>query len=59
VYYIYNGPAIDLISTIDIYDKLVIDRGEIKKIHFNVYHVVVKENKIHHLFFFFFTSHYL
>jgi hypothetical protein len=23
----HNGPAIDLISTIDNYDKLVIDRG--------------------------------
>jgi hypothetical protein len=50
---IHIGLAIDLISTIDIYDKLFIDRGFflIKKIHFNVYHVVVKENKIHHLFF--------
>jgi len=24
----HNGPAIDLISTIDNYDKLVIDRGK-------------------------------
>jgi len=44
VYYIHNGPAIDLISTIDIYDKLVIDRGEIKNKSILMYiHVVVKE----------------
>jgi hypothetical protein len=29
-YVIHNGPAINLISTIDIYDKLVIARGKIK-----------------------------
>jgi hypothetical protein len=41
---IHNDPAISLISTIDIYDKLVIARGIFfKKIYFNVHHVVVKE----------------
>jgi hypothetical protein len=42
---IHNGPAVNLISTIDIYDKLVIASGKKKKeIYFNVHHVVVKEN---------------
>jgi hypothetical protein len=41
---IHNGLAINLISTIDIYDKLVIFRGYLKKIYFNVYHVVEKNN---------------
>jgi hypothetical protein len=51
---IHNGPAINLISTIDIYDKLVITNGKIKKlIYFNVHHVIVKE-KIHEFFFSFF-----
>jgi hypothetical protein len=45
MYVIHNGPAINLIPTIDIYDKLVIARGILKKIYFNVHHVVVKEKK--------------
>jgi len=55
---IHNGPAINLISTIDIYDKLVITIGFfIKKFYFNVHHVVVKE-KIHDfiLFSFFYIT---
>ncbi len=43
-------------STIDIYDKLVIARGIIFKIYFNVHHVVVKE-KIHDFVFIF--LHYI
>ncbi len=44
---LHNGPAINLISTIDMYDKFVITRGKIKKqIYFNVHHhVIVKEKK--------------
>ncbi len=38
-----NGLAINLISTIDVYDKLVIARRIFLKIYFNVHHVVVKE----------------
>jgi hypothetical protein len=39
-----NGPAINLISTIDIYDKLVIARDKLKiKSISNVHHVLVKE----------------
>jgi hypothetical protein len=41
---IHNNLAINLISTIDIYDKLVIFRGYFLKIYFNVYHVVEKKN---------------
>jgi hypothetical protein len=36
----HNGLAINLISTIDVYDKLVIARRIFKKIYFNVHHVV-------------------
>jgi len=40
----HYGPAINLISTIDIYDKLVIARGKNKNKNIsNVHHVVVKE----------------
>jgi hypothetical protein len=40
----HNGPAINLISTIDIYDKLAIARGKVKiKSIFYVHCVVVKE----------------
>jgi len=39
----HNGHAINLISKIDIYDKLVITRGNFLKIYFNVHHHVVKE----------------
>jgi hypothetical protein len=42
---IHVGPVINLISTIDIYDKFVIARGKIKTIYFNVHHVVVKGKK--------------
>jgi hypothetical protein len=40
---IHNGPTINLISTIDIYGKLVIARGKKINIYFDVHHVVVKE----------------
>jgi hypothetical protein len=52
-YVIYNSPTINLISTIDIYDKLVIARGNVLKIYFNVHHV--KKNRGY--FFHFFTLH--
>jgi hypothetical protein len=52
-YVIHNGLAINLISTIDIYDKLVIARGNVLKIYFNVHHV----KKNHGYFFQFFTLH--
>jgi hypothetical protein len=46
LYTTHNGPAINLISTIDIYDKLVIARAIFFNIYFNVHHdVVVKEKK--------------
>jgi hypothetical protein len=55
---IHNGPAINLISTIDIYDKLVIARGKQILIYFNVYHVVVNgKNKFTNFFFIF--LHYI
>jgi hypothetical protein len=40
---IHNGLAINLISTIDTYDKLVLARGILKKIYFHVRHVFGKE----------------
>jgi hypothetical protein len=53
---IHNGLAINLISTIDIYDKLITFRGfYFFKIYFNVHHVVVK--KKNHDFFFIFLHH--
>jgi len=39
---IHNGHAINLISTNDIYDKLVIAKGKNLKIYFNIHHVVKK-----------------
>jgi hypothetical protein len=50
---IHNGLAINLISTIDTYDKLVLARGIFKKIYFNVCHFLEKK-KIHDFFFPFF-----
>jgi hypothetical protein len=44
--------AINLISTIDIYDKLVIDRGNVLNIYFNVHHV----KKIVNFFSFFYIT---
>jgi hypothetical protein len=40
---IHNGPTINLISTIDIYGKLVIARGKNINTCFDVRHDVVKE----------------
>jgi hypothetical protein len=51
---IHNGLAINLISTIDIYDKLIITSGILKKNYFNINHVVVKEKKSMIFFFPFF-----
>jgi hypothetical protein len=51
---IHNGLAINLISTIDIYDKLVIVKGIFLKIYFNVHHAI-KEIEI--FFFYFLTLH--
>ncbi len=49
---IHNGTAINLISTIDTYDKLVIARGILKKVYFNVHHVFGKEKKFMIFYFF-------
>jgi hypothetical protein len=54
---IQNGLAINLISTIDIYDKLVIASGIILENYFNIHYVVVKEKKSMILFFFIFLHH--
>jgi hypothetical protein len=40
-----NGLAINLTSTIDIYDESVIVRGDFLNFYFNVHHVVVNEKK--------------
>jgi hypothetical protein len=54
-YVIPNGPAINLMSTIDVHNKLVIARGIYIYIYFNVHHVVKRKN--HDFFFFIFVHH--
>jgi hypothetical protein len=49
----HHGPTINLVSTIDIYDKLVIGSGIFLNIYFNAHHVVVKKRN-HELLIFFF-----
>jgi hypothetical protein len=49
---IHNGPAINLISTIDIYDKLVLAEGKVNKRKKNVHHVIKEKNNIYIYFIF-------